>query len=83
MDPQAPPAPTEPEQPTETPETTPAPEQQATPPAPTTTSGGKGYGKRPVWQWVVIYLIVAIVLYGLAYLIFFHKGSTAGGGLNY
>jgi len=36
------------------------------------------YGKRPVWQWVVIYVIVAIVLYGLAYLIFFHKsGSTS------
>jgi len=31
----------------------------------------KGYGKRPMWQWVVIYLIVAAVLYGLIYLIFF------------
>ncbi|HUY85090.1 MAG TPA: hypothetical protein VMU97_01090 [Candidatus Dormibacteraeota bacterium] len=35
----------------------------------------KGYGKRPVWQWVVIYLIVAIIVYGLVYLIFIHKGS--------
>lgn len=29
-----------------------------------------GYGKRPVWQWVVIYLIVAAIVYGLIYLLF-------------
>lgn len=40
----------------------------------------KGYGKRPVWQWVVIYLVVAIVVYGLIYLIFFHKGGSSGTG---
>lgn len=40
----------------------------------------KGYGKRPLWQWLVIYIIVAIVLYGLAYLIFLHKGSTTSSG---
>lgn len=39
-----------------------------------------GYGKRPVWQWVVIYIVVAIVLYGLAYLIFFHKSGSTGSG---
>jgi hypothetical protein len=38
----------------------------------------KGYGKRPVWQWVVIYLIVAIVLYGLIYLLFIHKSGGTG-----
>lgn len=54
----------------------PAPEPQDQKPA-------KGYGKRSVWQWVVIYLIVAIVLYGLAYLIFFHKSSGSGGGYGY
>lgn len=44
----------------------------------------KGYGKRPVWQWVVIYLIVAIIVYGLIYLIFIHKsGSSGGSGYNY
>ena len=35
----------------------------------------KGYGKRPVWQWVIIYLVVAIVVYGLVYLLFIHKGG--------
>ena len=39
----------------------------------------KGYNKRPVWQWVVIYIIVAVILYGLAYLIFFHKSGTPSG----
>ena len=34
-----------------------------------------GYGKRPVWQWVVIYLVAAIIVYGLIYLLFIHKGS--------
>lgn len=43
----------------------------------------KAYGKRPAWQWVVIYLVVAIVLYGLAYLIFFHKSGSATGGYGY
>jgi len=27
----------------------------------------KGYGKRPVWQWVLIYLVIAIVVYGVIY----------------
>lgn len=27
----------------------------------------KGYGKRPLWQWVVIYLIVGAIIYGLFY----------------
>jgi len=39
----------------------------------------KSYGKRPVWQWVVLYLIVAIIVYGLIYLIWFHKGNGSGG----
>lgn len=41
----------------------------------------KGYGKRPLWQWILLYVVVAIVLYGLVYLLFFHKGN--GGGYNY
>lgn len=40
----------------------------------------KGYGKRPVWQWVVIYLVVAVVLYGLVYLLFFNNGDNSSGG---
>jgi hypothetical protein len=39
----------------------------------------QGYGKRPVWHWVLIYVIVAIIVYGLIYLLFIHKtGSTSG-----
>lgn len=26
-----------------------------------------GYGKRPLWQWIVIYLIIGGVIYGLIY----------------
>ena len=43
----------------------------------------KGYGKRPLWQWIVIYLVIAIIVYGLVYLLFIHKGSTGGSGFNY
>lgn len=58
--------------------------QDPAPNEPKEQKPAKGYGKRPVWQWVVIYIIVAIVLYGLAYLIFFHKsGGGSGGGFNY
>lgn len=39
----------------------------------------KGYGKRPAWQWVLIYLVVAIVVYGLIYLLFIHKSGSTGG----
>ncbi len=49
-----------------------APQQQNNKP-------GKGYGKRPMWQWVVIYLVVAVVVYGLIYLVFIHKSGTGGG----
>ena len=40
----------------------------------------KGYGKRPVWQWVLIYVIAAIIIYGLIYYIFIRNGSSSGGG---
>ena len=35
----------------------------------------KTYGKRPVWQWVVIYLIAAVIVYGLIYILFIHKAT--------
>lgn len=38
----------------------------------------KGYGKRPVWQWVVIYLVIAVIVYGLIYLLFIHKSGSTG-----
>lgn len=39
----------------------------------------KGYGKRPIWRWVLLYVVVAIVVYGLIYLLFIHKGGTGSG----
>ncbi|HUA13141.1 MAG TPA: hypothetical protein VL989_01430 [Candidatus Sulfotelmatobacter sp.] len=38
-----------------------------------------GYGKRPVWQWVLLYVVVAIVVYGIIYLIFIHKSGSSSG----
>ncbi len=26
-----------------------------------------GYGKRPMWQWVVLYVVIAAIVYGLIY----------------
>jgi flagellar basal body-associated protein FliL len=41
----------------------------------------KGYGKRPMWQWVLLYVIIAIILYGLIYYFFIHKsGSSTNSG---
>jgi len=50
------------------------------PPAQTTPQqpAKKGYGKRPVWQWVVIYLVLAIIVYGLIYYIWIRKTGTNG-----
>ncbi len=31
------------------------------------------YGKRPLWQWVIIYLIIGAVVYGLIYFFLFAK----------
>ncbi|MBI2011272.1 hypothetical protein HYS91_00750 [Candidatus Daviesbacteria bacterium] len=28
---------------------------------------GSGYGKRPLWQWIVIYLVIGAIVYGLVY----------------
>lgn len=35
-----------------------------------------GYGKRPMWQWVIFYLIIAGLLYGAGYYFFFSKNSA-------
>lgn len=39
----------------------------------------KGYGKRPMWQWVLIYLVAAVIVYGIIYLVFFNNGGGSGG----
>lgn len=38
----------------------------------------KGYGKRSAWQWILIYIIVAVVLYGIIYLVFIRKDGAPG-----
>jgi uncharacterized membrane protein len=38
----------------------------------------KNYSKRPLWQWMLIYLVVAVVVYFLVYLIFFRGDSNTG-----
>ncbi len=45
------------------------------------TKPTKGYGKRPMWQWVVLYVVIGAIVYGLIYYFFIHKtGSSSGGG---
>lgn len=34
------------------------------------------YSKRPLWQWLVLYLVLAVVLYGLLYYLVLGKRST-------
>lgn len=69
--------------PTQTPE--PAQTSTTPPPSPTPApaAGGepakKGYGKRPMWQWIVLYLVIAVVVYFVVYLLFF-KDNSAGIG---
>jgi hypothetical protein len=58
------------------PQDSPTPPQ--TPQQQTPQKSNKGYGKRPVWQWVLIYVVIAIVVYGLIYLIFIHKSGSTG-----
>ena len=36
------------------------------------------YSNRPVWQWVLIYLVIAIVVYGAIYFLFLHKNNSYG-----
>jgi magnesium-transporting ATPase (P-type) len=38
-----------------------------------------GYGKRPMWQWILFYVIVAAVVYYVVYYFFFMTHGTAGG----
>lgn len=43
----------------------------------------KGYGKRPLWQWILLYVIIGGIVYFLIYLLFIHHGSSTGGGSGY
>jgi len=66
--------------------TPPSTEQKKTEPAPAagsvgptqTTPAKAGYGKRPMWQWVLIYVVLAIIVYGIIYFVWIRKsGSTS------
>lgn len=37
-----------------------------------------GYGKRSVWQWVVIYIVLAAVVYGVIYYVVRGSGRQPG-----
>jgi hypothetical protein len=40
-----------------------------------------GYGKRPMWQWVLIYLVIGAIVYGLIYyFVLGKKGNYNMGG---
>jgi len=39
---------------------------------------GPGYGKRPLWQWIALYAVIAVVLYGLVYYFVFAKNGSSG-----
>jgi flagellar basal body-associated protein FliL len=36
----------------------------------------KAYGKRALWQWILLYIVIAVIVYGLIYIIFIHKGGS-------
>jgi len=52
---------------------------------PTPEKSTKGYGKHSKKYWIFVYIIVAIVVYGLIYLFFIRDSgsSSSGGGFNY
>lgn len=43
-----------------------------------TKTPSKGYGKRPIWQWILLYLVIGFVVYFLIYILFFSSGDTGG-----
>lgn len=39
-----------------------------------------GYGKRPIWHWIVLYIILGVIVYGLIYFFFMRDSGSSGGG---
>jgi len=35
-----------------------------------------GYGKRPLWQWILLYVVIAAVVYGAFYYFVLAKNGT-------
>jgi hypothetical protein len=65
---------------------TPEPAPDATPTPPPAEPGQephKGYGKRPWWQWLIIYLVIGAIVYGIAYLVIANTGDNNGGTIQY
>ena len=67
-------------------QTPPATEQKAAeapadkmPAGPTKAPAKSGYGKRPMWQWVLIYVVLAIIVYGVIYYVWIRKSGTGTG----
>ncbi|OGM26233.1 hypothetical protein A2962_04325 [Candidatus Woesebacteria bacterium RIFCSPLOWO2_01_FULL_39_61] len=46
------------------------------PQAPESPSSQKAYGKKPMWQWVAIYVVIGVVIYGLVYYLYLSKRQT-------
>jgi len=46
---------------------------------PTSDKPTKGYGKHSTKYWIAVYVVAAIVIYGLIYLLFIHKSGSSGG----
>lgn len=40
------------------------------------------YGKRPLWQWIVLYVIIAVIVYGAIYYAFLRKSNTYSSQVN-
>ena len=48
------------------------------------TDYGKGYGKRPLWQWILLYVIVGAIVYGaIYYFVFAKNGGYNSDNANY
>ena len=44
------------------------------------TKSTKGYGKRPLWQWILLYVVIGAIVYFLIYWLFIRHGSTSSTG---
>ena len=37
----------------------------------------KGYGKRPLWQWILLYVVLAGIIYAVIYFLFLSGGAPS------
>lgn len=44
------------------------------------TNEPKGYGKRPLWQWILLYIVLGGIVYYLIYVLFLSGGDDGGNG---